>query len=94
MSYRREIASQLSEKFGGNPRYYQSILQHSLEILMDCIIKDGRVEIKNFGTFQIKELATRNFIHPVTRKPYRKTPTGVKFKPCKKMKRLLDGSNI
>lgn len=94
MSYRKEIARQLSLEFDGDIFLHRRILRRSLDILADCLLKDGRIEIRDFGVFEIKKYQVRAVKHPVTKKLCNLSEKRIRFRPCKKITSLLKREQI
>ena len=71
------------------------LVQATFDALTESLIRDGRVELRNFGVFQIKRREARIGRNPKTGEQVRVAPRStVTFKPGKEMElrvRELDG---
>jgi nucleoid DNA-binding protein len=85
MSYRTEIARQLSINSSGNILHHRKVLRSTLNILIDALIMDGRIELRGFGVFEINVVKPRKIIHPRTKAVCETKPLVIKFKPSKNM---------
>jgi nucleoid DNA-binding protein len=85
MSYRKEIARQLSADFSGDLNHHRRILRKTLNIIIESLITDSRIELRGFGTFEINEVKQKQIIHPITRACHITKPFVIKFKPSKKV---------
>ena len=72
------------------------LVQATFDALTESLIRDGRVELRNFGIFQIKRRQARIGRNPKTGEQVRVAPRStVTFKPGKEMElrvRELDGA--
>ena len=85
MSYRKEIARQLSINSPGNILHHSEVLRNTLNIIINALIMDGRIELRGFGVFEIKEVKPKKIIHPRTKAVCETKPLVIKFKPSKNM---------
>lgn len=70
------------------------LVQATFDALMDSVIRDGRVELRNFGIFQIKRRQSRIGRNPKTGEKIRVAPRFiVNFKPGKEMELRLGELN-
>jgi nucleoid DNA-binding protein len=72
------------------------VVQATFDALTDSLVRDGRVELRNFGIFQIKRREARIGRNPKTGEQVQVAPRSiVTFKPGKEMEarvRELDGA--
>ena len=85
MSYRKEISRQLSADFSGDFNHHRRILRKTLNIIIESLITDGRIELRGFGTFEVNEVKQKRIIHPITKACHTTKPFVIKFKPSKKV---------
>ncbi|MBI5153682.1 integration host factor subunit beta [Candidatus Poribacteria bacterium] len=65
------------------------IVDQIIDSIKDTIIRHGRLEIRDFGVFQIKQRKSRIGRNPKNRKPYPIPPHNVvTFKPGKQIKTI------
>jgi DNA-binding protein HU-beta/integration host factor subunit beta len=69
------------------PQYRTRVLvQRTFEALIEALVRDGRVELRNFGIFQIKQREARLARNPRTGEPVTvQAKNVVTFKPGKEM---------
>jgi integration host factor subunit beta len=62
------------------------LVQRTFEALIEALVRDGRVELRNFGVFQIKQREARLARNPRTGEPVPvQAKNVVTFKPGKEM---------
>ena len=62
------------------------LVQRTFEALIEALVRDGRVELRNFGVFQIKQREARLARNPRTGEPVPvEAKNVVTFKPGKEM---------
>jgi nucleoid DNA-binding protein len=62
------------------------LVQRTFEALIEALVRDGRVELRNFGVFQIKQREARLARNPRTGEPVTvQAKNVVTFKPGKEM---------
>jgi integration host factor subunit beta len=62
------------------------LVQRTFEALIEALVRDGRVELRNFGIFQIKQREARLARNPRTGEPVTvQAKNVVTFKPGKEM---------
>lgn len=64
-----ELVKSVAEKTGVTQKDCASIVDAVFESIKDGMIKDGRVQIVGFGTFEVKERAEREGRNPATGSP-------------------------
>lgn len=63
--------------------------------LLKVLIEDGRVSIKNWGTFELKEVKSRKTIDPRLNKTvYSKDKKTIKFRTGAKLQKRVNGAEI
>lgn len=92
MSYKNDMARELSISFNTTLTKSKLVLGKSFDLILDILSRQGRVELRNFGVFEVvhrKSCVKRNpkngeVVHVPSR--YK-----VKFKPSKQMiQRILE----
>jgi integration host factor subunit beta len=83
---RRILAHQIAEEVGEDIGLTHRILQRVFDGIVETLQKEGRVELRNFGVFQVKRRKPRTARNPRTGEkvqvPARSTVT---FKPGREM---------
>ncbi|MCX7702688.1 MAG: integration host factor subunit beta [Planctomycetota bacterium] len=83
---KREIVKWVTEKCGISQLLAKEVVQETLDAMVEQIVKEGRLELRNFGVFEVKERKQRVARNPRTGEkvmvPKRKVVT---FKPGKIM---------
>lgn len=84
---KKELAYLLSDKYGVPKGVTLKVVQGVLDYVIEILIKDKRLELRNFGVFEVKTRKPRIGRNPKTREavpiPERRV---VKFKPGKMFK--------
>jgi len=61
-----------------------------LEILSEALLTEGRVELRGFGAFEVREIRAHSTVLPATGEKHRvKKSYTVDFKPAKKLKNAI-----
>lgn len=63
---KREIVKKISEQVGLTQRTTSELVQKTIDVIMDTLIAEGRVELRNFGVFEIREHGPREYRNPQT----------------------------
>lgn len=66
MVHKKDIAEKISDKFRITSVQAGDIVQATLDMIMETIIKKGRLELRNFGVFLIRERKARKARNPKT----------------------------
>ncbi len=84
---KREIVHTISKELGLTQRQAQQIVQKTFDSIINILVADGRVEIRNFGVFEVRWRKPCTARNPITGEkvsvPERCTVT---FKPGQVMK--------
>jgi integration host factor subunit beta len=68
------------------------LVQRTFEALIDALVRDGRVELRNFGVFQIRQREARLARNPRTGETVTvRAKSVVTFKPGKEMEERVRG---
>jgi len=91
---KKEIVKQISEEIGLTQLKTKEIVQKTFDSIVETLVRDGRIELRNFGVFEVKKRAARKARNPRTgEKVYVAEKFVVTFKPGKEMEekvRLLE----
>lgn len=86
----RDITSRVGDKLDLPASTVAQVLDTTLELLFDNLVRTGRLEWRGFGTFAVRTYAARQIHNPRTRKvvaiPERKSVT---FKPSTQLRARL-----
>ncbi|QDU25658.1 DNA-binding protein HU [Anatilimnocola aggregata] len=91
---KKEIVKTISEEIGLTQLKTKEIVQKTFDAIVETLVEDGRIELRNFGVFEVKRRAARKARNPRTGTRV-DVPTKyvVTFKPGKEMEekvRLLE----
>lgn len=83
---KKEIVRSISEKLGMTQLKTKEIVQKTFEAIIETIVEEGRIELRNFGVFEVKRRAARKARNPKTGEEVSvKEKYVVTFKPGKVM---------
>jgi len=63
---KREIVRSIAEKLNLTQLQTKDIVQNVLECLTDTLVSEGRIELRNFGVFEVKKRKARKARNPRT----------------------------
>ena len=91
---KKEIVKQISEEIGLTQLKTKDIVQRTLDAIIKTLVSEGRIELRNFGVFEVKIRAPRKARNPRTGDrvsvPAKNVVT---FKPGKEMEELVRNMN-
>lgn len=91
---KKEIVKQISEDLGLTQLKTKEIVQRSLDAIIHTLVSEGRIELRNFGVFEVRQRAPRKARNPRTGdKVYVPAKNVVTFKPGKEMEELVRKMN-
>lgn len=61
---KKEIVKTISEECGLTQLKTKEIVQKTFEAIIDTLVADKRIELRNFGVFEVKERAARKARNP------------------------------
>jgi nucleoid DNA-binding protein len=83
---KKEIVRTISEEIGLTQLKTKEIVQKTFDAIVGTLVEDGRIELRNFGVFEVKRRAPRKARNPRTGdKVYVPEKFVVTFKPGKEM---------
>ena len=92
---KKEIVKTISDEIGLTQLKTKEIVQKTFDAIMDTLFEEGRIELRNFGVFEVKRRKARKARNPRTGERVDVPPKSVvTFKPGKEMEekiRQLDG---
>lgn len=93
---KKEIVKQISDRIGLTQLKTKEIVQLTFNAIVDTLIEDTRIELRNFGVFQVKKRKARKARNPRTGEKVDVPPKNVvTFKPGKEMEeRVRQMTNV
>jgi nucleoid DNA-binding protein len=83
---KKEIVRTISEEIGLTQLQTKEIVQKTFNAIVETLVEDGRIELRNFGVFEVKRRAPRKARNPRTgEKVFVAEKFVVTFKPGKEM---------
>ena len=83
---KKEIVKQISDRIGLTQLKTKEIVQQTFDAIVDTLIEQGRIELRNFGVFEVKQRKARKARNPRTGDRVDVPPKNVvTFKPGKEM---------
>jgi nucleoid DNA-binding protein len=83
---KKEIVKQIAERIGETQLKTKDIVQQTFDAIIDTLIEQGRIELRNFGVFEVKQRKARKARNPRTGEKVEVPPKCVvTFKPGKDM---------
>lgn len=89
---RADIVRTLADRMGETQRSTEQRVVALLEILSEALLTEGRVELRGFGAFEVREIKAHSTVLPATGEKHKvKKSYTVDFKPAKKLKTEIRG---
>ena len=66
MKTKKEIAKEVAEALDISQTLAREAVQKTLDAIIDGLVADGRIELRKFGVFEIKDRAAKKIHHPNT----------------------------
>lgn len=83
---KKEIVKTISEEIGLTQLKTKEIVQKTFDAIVETLVEERRIELRNFGVFEVKKRAARKARNPRTGdKVYVPEKFVVTFKPGKEM---------
>ena len=83
---KKEIVKTISDEIGLTQLKTKEIVQKTFDAIVETLVEDKRIELRNFGVFEVKKRAARKARNPRTGdKVYVPEKYVVTFKPGKEM---------
>ena len=87
---KKEIVRQISECLGLTQLKTKEIVQKTFNAIVDTLIRERRIELRNFGVFEVKRRKARKARNPRTGEKVDVEPKNVvTFKPGKEMEERI-----
>ena len=91
---KKEIVKKISGDIGLTQLKTKDIVQRTLDAIIHTLVNEGRIELRNFGVFEVKRRAPRKARNPRTGdKVFVPSKNVVTFKPGKEMEELVRNMN-
>jgi nucleoid DNA-binding protein len=83
---KKEIVRQIAERCELTQLETKEIVQQTFDAIVETLLKEGRIELRNFGVFEVKQRKARKARNPRTGDKVDVPPKNVvTFKPGKEM---------
>jgi integration host factor subunit beta len=87
---KKEIVKEISESIDETQLKTKEIVQKTFDAIVKTLVRDGRIELRNFGVFEVKRRKARKARNPRTGEKVDVPPKNVvTFKPGKQMEELV-----
>lgn len=88
---KKDIVRTISEEVGLTQQQTKKIVQKTFDAIIECLVNERRIELRNFGVFEVKQRAARMARNPRTGKQV-EVPQKcvVTFKPGKEMEARVE----
>jgi integration host factor subunit beta len=92
---KKEIVKQISERAKLTQLQTKEIVQWTFDAIIDTLIREGRIELRNFGVFEVKRRKARKARNPRTGDRVDVEPKNVvTFQPGKEMEEKVRQMNL
>src|SRR6266481_6805418 len=92
---KKEIVRQISERIGLTQLKTKEIVQLTFDAIVDTLLEDKRIELRNFGVFEVKQRKAGKARNPRTGEKVDVPPKNVvTFKPGKEMEERVKKLNM
>lgn len=93
---KKDLAKQIAEAVGINQLLALEIVQMTFDGITETLVKEGRIELRNFGVFEVKQRRAREARNPKTGDKVTVPPRRVvTFKPGREMEiRIGELANV
>ena len=87
---KKEIVKQISDKLGLTQLKTKEIVQFTFDAIVETLLSEKRIELRNFGVFEVKRRKARKARNPRTGEKVDVGPKNVvTFKPGKEMEERI-----
>lgn len=63
---KKDIVRTISEEVGLTQQQTKKIVQKTFDAIIECLVNERRIELRNFGVFEVKQRAARKARNPRT----------------------------
>ena len=87
---KKEIVRTISEQIGLTQLKTKEIVQKTFDAIVETLVEERRIELRNFGVFEVKQRAARKARNPRTGEEVNVPPKKVVvFKPGREMEKRI-----
>ncbi|MCM2371795.1 HU family DNA-binding protein [Aporhodopirellula aestuarii] len=87
---KKEIVRVISEELGLTQQQTKEVVQRTFDSIVETLVREGRIELRNFGVFEVKLRAARSARNPKTsQQVHVPEKFVVSFKPGKVMEQRV-----
>jgi nucleoid DNA-binding protein len=87
---KKEIVKQIADELNETQLLVKKIVQMTFDKIIDTLEEEGRIELRNFGVFEVKRRKPRRARNPRTNKPVEVAAKNVvTFQPGKEMEEKI-----
>ena len=87
---KRDIVKAVSDKLNLTQLLTKEVVQKTFDVLIEKLVEEQRIELRNFGVFEVKRRAARKARNPQTSEVVHvKEKYVVTFKPGKEMEKKV-----
>ncbi|MFP4105770.1 MAG: HU family DNA-binding protein [Phycisphaerae bacterium] len=83
---KKDIVRQIASEMGVDQTLTREIVQRCLDSIIEALMEEGRIELRNFGIFEVKQRAPRKARNPQTNEEI--------FVPAKQSLTFKPGKNV
>jgi nucleoid DNA-binding protein len=92
---KKDIVRQIAAELNIDQTLAKKVVQRSLDTIIEVLLKKGRIELRNFGVFEVKQRAARKARNPRTNEEVKVPPKRVvRFQAGKNVAALLQNAAI
>ena len=89
---KKEIVKAISDEIGMTQLRTKEIVQKTFDAIVETLFQERRIELRNFGVFEVKKRAARKARNPRTGEPIDvPATTAVGFSPARALKSRVAG---
>jgi integration host factor subunit beta len=83
---KKDMAKNIAEEIGQTVAVVKDVIQRVFDGIIEVLVDEGRIELRNFGVFEVKKRKPRQARNPRTgEKVYVPERMSIKFKPGMEM---------
>jgi len=87
---KKEIVKRISDQLNLSQQDVKKVVQETFDAVIDALANEGRIELRNFGVFEVKRRKARKARNPRTgEEVFVPAKSVVTFKPGKEMEELV-----
>lgn len=91
MTTKKDIVREIAREVGLPQQQTKEVVQKTFDALIDILVENKRIELRNFGVFEVKERKGRTARNPKTgEQVYVPAKSVVTFKPGKIMEERIN----